>query len=116
MRGIPAHPGAWRQHARNRLANFSRYREPNQVDVQARLERSITLKVAGIEESISVEGGSDVDAQRTGLSSRFDLQSWRRIPVAGFQLFDFTKRTRRVADVAVERHGRERVGVRLGRQ
>ncbi len=48
------------------LANFSRYREAGiQVDVQARLERSITLKVAGIEESISVEGGSDVDAQRT---------------------------------------------------
>jgi outer membrane receptor protein involved in Fe transport len=74
------------------LANFSRYREAGiQVDVQARLERSITLKVAGIEESISVEGGSDVDAQRTGLASRFDLQELRAIPVRRFSMFDFIK-------------------------
>lgn len=74
------------------LANFSRYRETGiQLDVQARLERSITLKVAGIEESISVEGGSDVDAQRTGLSSRFDLQELRAIPVRRFSMFDFIK-------------------------
>jgi len=74
------------------LASFSGYRETGiQVDVQSRIERSITLKIAGIEESISVEGGSAVDAQRTSVSSRFDLQELRAIPVRRFSMFDFIK-------------------------
>jgi carboxypeptidase family protein/TonB-dependent receptor-like protein len=74
------------------LAGFAGYREAGiQVDVESTIERSVTLKIAGIAESISVEGGSTIDTGRTGLSSRFDLQELQAIPVRRFSMFDFIK-------------------------
>jgi outer membrane receptor protein involved in Fe transport len=74
------------------LASFASYREGGiRVDVESRIERSITLTIAGVAESISVEGGSTVDAGRSGLASRFDAQELRAIPVRRFSMFDFIK-------------------------
>jgi carboxypeptidase family protein/TonB-dependent receptor-like protein len=74
------------------LASFAGYRENGiRVDVQSNIERSITLQIAGVAESVSVEGGSAVDAQRAGLASRFDLQELKAIPVRRFSMFDFIK-------------------------
>ena len=74
------------------LANLSAYRETGiQIDVQASLERTVVLKLAGIAESISVEGGSAVDTERSGLSSRFGGHQLSAIPVRRFSMFDFIK-------------------------
>jgi hypothetical protein len=74
------------------LANFAAYRETGiQVDVQSSLDRSVTLKIAGIAASVSVEGGSAVDAGRSGVASRFVLQELTAIPVRRFSMFDFIK-------------------------
>jgi hypothetical protein len=74
------------------LAGFAKYREERiQIDVQGNIERTITLKLTGIAESISVEGGSAVEAERSGLASRFGLQELTSIPVRRFSMFDFIK-------------------------
>jgi hypothetical protein len=74
------------------LAGFTKYREERiQIDVQGNIERTVTLKLSGIAESISVEGGSAVEAERSGLASRFGLQELTSIPVRRFSMFAFIK-------------------------
>ena len=74
------------------LANFAKYREDGiQIDVQGTIERTVMLKLGGIAESISVEGGSAVDAARSGLANRFGVQELASIPVRRFSMFDFIK-------------------------
>src|SRR5205823_9187696 len=74
------------------LASFARYREEAmQIVVQGAIERAVILKLAGVAESISVEGGSAVDATRSGLATRFGLQELTTIPVRRFSMFDFIK-------------------------
>jgi hypothetical protein len=74
------------------LAGFARYREEDvTVAVQGTVERSVVMQLAGITESISVQAGSTVDAERTGLASRFDSTQLAAIPVRRFSMFDFIK-------------------------
>jgi hypothetical protein len=76
------------------LANFAKYREDEiPIVVEGNIERTVILKLAGIAESISVEGGSTVEAERSGLASRFELQELTSIPVRRFSMFDFIKAT-----------------------
>src|SRR5207237_7988578 len=74
------------------LVNFSQHRESGiQVDVQSSIERSVTLRIAGFAESISVEGGSTLDVERSGVANRFGREQLTAIPVRRFSLFDFIK-------------------------
>lgn len=65
-----------------------------QIDVQANIERTVILNLAGIAESISVQGaGSAIDAARSGLVARFRVEELTTIPVRRFSMFDFIKAT-----------------------
>jgi outer membrane receptor protein involved in Fe transport len=74
------------------LANFAMYREDDiHVVVEGHIERAVTLKLQGIAESVSVQGGSELDARQSGLASRFGVQELSSIPVRRFSMFDFIK-------------------------
>jgi hypothetical protein len=76
------------------LADFAMYREDHiSIDVQASVERRVILKVAGITESLSVQAGTFLDQQRTGLASRFGQNALGAIPVRRFSMFDFIRAT-----------------------
>jgi hypothetical protein len=71
---------------------FAGYRETGiHVDVETSIERSVTLKLAGVAESISVQAGTAVDTGRSGLGGRFDTHELNSIPVRRFSMFDFIK-------------------------
>jgi hypothetical protein len=53
--------------------------------------RTGILKLAGIAESISVEGGTAMDVERSGLASRSGDETLDAIPVRRFSMFDFIK-------------------------
>ena len=74
------------------LANFTTHREEGiRVDLQSNVERTIVLKLAGIAESVAVDGASNLDAEQSGLASRFALPMLTSIPVRRFSMFDFIK-------------------------
>src|SRR5262249_19475295 len=53
-------------------AGFAVYHEDHiPINVQGTFERTVLLKVGGIAESISVQAGTTVDQQRSGVASRF---------------------------------------------
>jgi hypothetical protein len=74
-------------------AQFATYREDGiRIGVGGALERNVVLRVAGVAESISVEGkGSAVDTRRSGLSSRYGPEQLATIPVRRYSMFDFIK-------------------------
>jgi len=74
-------------------AGFTPYREENIVlGVGVTLQRTVVLHVAGISESVVVEGaGSRVEARGSGLESRFDQDYIRQIPGRRYSMFDFIK-------------------------
>jgi outer membrane receptor protein involved in Fe transport len=75
-----------------RLADFATYIEPDvQIDLGSTVERTITLKVAGIAESVAVDGGRTLDAEQSGLAGRFTSPMLTAIPVRRFSMFDFIK-------------------------
>ena len=74
------------------LANFATYREDDiWIDLQSNVERTIVLKLAGIAESVAVDAGADLDAEQSGLASRFPQPMLTSIPVRRFSMFDFVK-------------------------
>ena len=74
------------------LASFATYREDDiWVDLHSNIERTIVLKLAGIAESVAVDAGAEIDAQQSGLASRFPLPMLTSIPVRRFSMFDFIK-------------------------
>jgi hypothetical protein len=76
------------------LASFAAYHEDHiSINVQATLERTVVLKVGAIAESISVQGGTTVDQQRSGIASRFDQEALSAIPVRRFSMFDLIRAT-----------------------
>src|ERR1051326_8424199 len=76
------------------LDRFAGYRETGiHLDVETTMDRSVTLKIAGIAESISVQGGTAGDTERSGISGRFDARELSLIPVRRFSMFDFIKNT-----------------------
>ena len=76
------------------LADFGSYREGRiAVDVQGTVERTVILKVGAIAESVSVQAGTTVDNQRTGLATRFGDATLTAIPVRRFSMFDLIRAT-----------------------
>ena len=76
------------------LAGFAVYHEAHLViNVEATLERTVTLKVGAIAESISVQAGTTVDQQRAGVASRFGQETLAAIPVRRFSMFDLIRAT-----------------------
>jgi hypothetical protein len=64
------------------------------IGAGATIERTAVLKVAGIAESVVVEGaGSRIDARNPGLGSRFGLEDLRTIPTRRASMFDFIRAT-----------------------
>ena len=94
------------------LATFDAYREDHiPVDVQGSFERSVTLKVGGIAESISVQAGSVVDQQRTGFASRYGTETLAAIPVRRFSMFDLIRATPGVSPTSASSGGDPSVSV-----
>ena len=83
-------PGQYRLEVE--LANFATYREDDiWIDLQSNVERTIVLKLAGIAESVAVDAGAGLDAEQSGLASRFPQPMLTSIPVRRFSMFDFVK-------------------------
>ena len=58
----------------------------------ATIERTVVLKVAGVEESLVVEGaGSRIEARGSGFETRFGPEDLKAIPARRFSMFDFVK-------------------------
>src|SRR6266542_3621604 len=72
------------------LAGFAPYHEVNvHLGAVATLERTVVLKVAGVAESIVVEGSaSRIDARSSGFETRFGSEYLRAIPTRRFSMFD----------------------------
>ena len=66
------------------------YHEENiRIGVGATIERTVVLKVAGVEESLVVEGtGSRIEARESGFETRFGSEVLRAIPARRFSMFD----------------------------
>jgi TonB dependent receptor-like, beta-barrel/Carboxypeptidase regulatory-like domain len=75
------------------MPGFSAYREQGvAIGIGATIERTVVLKVAGVAESIVVEGaGSRIEARGSGLETRFDQEYIRAIPSRRYSMFDFIK-------------------------
>jgi hypothetical protein len=75
------------------LEKFATYHEAGiQIGIESNVERTVILKVAGIAESVSVEGaGSVVDASRSGLAYYYRPELLTSIPVRRYSMFDFIK-------------------------
>ena len=75
------------------LPGFARYHEENiRIGASATLERTVVLKLAGVAESIVVEGsGSRIEARSSGFETRFGAESLPVIPTRRYSMFDFMK-------------------------
>jgi hypothetical protein len=75
------------------MQGFATYHEEDlQVGAGATLERTVVLKLAGVAESIVVEGsGSRIEARGSGFETRFAVEEIRAIPVRRFSMFDFIR-------------------------
>jgi Carboxypeptidase regulatory-like domain len=74
------------------MPGFMSHRE-NEVAVGAgaTIERSVVLAVAGVTETIEIEGGSRIEARGSGFETRFSADYIRTIPGRRYSLFDFIK-------------------------
>src|SRR4029077_3950806 len=72
------------------LPGFASYREEDiHIGAGATLERTAVLKLAGVAESITVEGsGSRIEARGSGVETRFGPEYLRAIPTRRFSMFD----------------------------
>src|SRR5437016_27406 len=72
------------------LQGFATYREEDvRIGAGATLERTAVLKLAGVAESITVEGsGSRIEARGSGFESRFGPEYLGAIPTRRFSMFD----------------------------
>ena len=75
------------------LQGFATYHEEEiHIGAGATIERTAVLKLAGVAESIVVEGsGSRIEARGSGFETRFDAEEIRAIPVRRFSMFDFIR-------------------------
>src|SRR5262245_20486977 len=75
------------------LPGFASYHEQDiRIGAAATLERTIVLKVAGVAESIVVEGtGSRTEARDSGFETRFCLEYLREIPTRRYSMFDLIR-------------------------
>jgi hypothetical protein len=74
-------------------SGFASYREEDiSIGAGATIERTAILKLAGVAESIVVEGsGSRVEARGSGFETRFRSDNLKAIPVRRYSMFDFVK-------------------------
>jgi hypothetical protein len=72
---------------------FSAYHEEHmRIGAGASIERTAVLNVAGIKESLVVEGvGSRIEARGSGFETRFGPEDLKAIPVRRFSMFDFIR-------------------------
>jgi hypothetical protein len=72
---------------------FRAYHEEDiRIGVGATIERSVVLKLGGIEESVTVQGaGSRIEARGSGFETRFGPEDLKAIPVRRFSMFDFIR-------------------------
>ena len=72
---------------------FAPYREENiSIGAGATLERTAVLKLAGVAESIVVQGaGSRIEARSSGFETRFGPEYLRTIPTRRFSMFDLIR-------------------------
>jgi hypothetical protein len=72
---------------------FSPYHEEAvRIGVGATVERTVVLHVAGVRESVVVEGsGSQIEARNSGFETRFELEDLKAIPTRRFSMFDFIR-------------------------
>jgi hypothetical protein len=72
---------------------FSPYHEEQiRIGAGATIERTAVLNVAGINESLVVEGaGSRIEARGSGFETRFGPEDLKTIPVRRFSMFDFIR-------------------------
>jgi len=75
------------------MQGFATYHEADiPIGAGATIERTAVLKLAGLEESIVVEGtGSRIDARDPGFGTRFGAEDLKAIPVRRFSMFDFIR-------------------------
>ena len=72
---------------------FRQHREEGiRIGVGATIERRVKLALAGLEDSLVVEGaGSRLDARSSGFETRFGPEDLKAIPVRRFSMFDFIR-------------------------
>ena len=72
---------------------FSAYHEADiRIGINATIERTTVLNIAGVEESLVVEGaGSRLEARGSGFETRFGPDDLKLIPVRRFSMFDFIR-------------------------
>jgi hypothetical protein len=71
---------------------FAPYREQNiTIGAGATLERAVVLTLAGIAESVVVEGSSRIEARSSGFETRFGEDYLRTIPTRRFSMFDLIR-------------------------
>ncbi len=72
---------------------FAPYREENiSIGAGATLERTVVLRLAGVAESVVVEGaGSRIEARSSGFETRFGPEYLQTIPTRRFSMFDLIR-------------------------
>jgi hypothetical protein len=75
------------------MEGFSTLHEPDIViGAGATIERTVVLKLAGIAESVAVEGaGSRIDARNPGVGTRFGPEDIKTIPTRRASMFDWIR-------------------------
>ncbi len=75
------------------LPGFATYREDDiRIGAGATIERTAVLKVAGLAESVAVEGaGSRIEARGSGFGTRFGPEDLAAIPTRRASMFDFIR-------------------------
>jgi len=71
---------------------FAAYREENiSIGAGATLERNVALTLAGVSESVVVEGSSRIEARSSGFETRFGQDYLKSIPTRRFSMFDLIR-------------------------
>ena len=87
------------------------------IGAGATIERTAVLKLAGLAESVSVEGaGSRLDARDSGFGTRFGPEDIEAIPTRRQNMFDLIRAAPGISPTSQGTHELSRVRVRLGRQ
>ena len=75
------------------LSGFAPYHEEDiHIGMGATLERTVVLQLAGVAESIVVQGsGSRVEARGSGFETRFGPEYLQTIPTRRFSMFDLIR-------------------------
>ena len=71
---------------------FSAYREEDiTIGAGATLERTVVLALAGVAETVVVEGTSRIEARSSGFETRFGQEYLKTIPTRRFSMFDMIR-------------------------